>query len=461
MVKSVLQHASGAKGGISRKIRELPRNGRSAALAALLLVDSGLNVQQAVFAVLEQFSRSGDAELASAERHLCSELTYGYLRTEIRIAFVLGKVLARPESLPRPMLLVLGMAVYALLFQDRVPDHAAVHCAVDMVRSLFGQALSRVANGALRSVQRFADAPNDPSFYTARASRDSLEGLALYYSAPIWLAEQWQTAYGRDAARALLKRSFERPWSALRVNCHLPAAALVRDALLAQKGFPVGQWGVAFAPGQLPEVILHKELHTLQTQGAISFQSSGSQAVVEELGLTEWAEPVWDVCSGFGGKTVALLERGQDIRLATDINFSRLTGLAGQCGRLSLPCPVLALADAVSPPVRSWQGHILVDAPCSGLGVLSRRPDIRRRSPQLLAELERLQLSMLFRLSQFLMPGRQVAYITCTLRPEENEKMVSKLLGAHSGLRLVRQWQTKHDHPWMEGMFGALLERRS
>lgn len=458
------------------KIRRLPHNARNMALCALLLVDAGLSAQQALAAVFSaanacvtdarsvQASRDDTVFLAGAlpavERNLCSELVYGYLRTEIRIAFVLSRVLPRPQSLPTPLQHVLGLSVYGLLFQDRVPDHAAVHSAVETARELYGQGLAKVANGALRSVQRLEGAPRHQEFYTAEgAMAGSLQQLALFYSLPVWMIGHWSKYYGAEAVVQLAQRSFDRPWSSLRVNASHADAQQLRAGLLACGGAAVGQWGCAFAPGAVPNVVAGKSLADLQLCGAVSYQSAGSQLVLEQLGLYGWDQPVWDVCAGFGGKTVALLERGVAVPLATDRSFQRLAGLPGQCSRLALTCPSMALADAANPPIAGWGGHMLVDAPCSGLGVLARRPDIRRRPQQQAVGHELLQRRILDRLVALLRPGCELAYITCTLRVQENEKQIGRVMKDHPDLRLRCQWQTPNDHPWLEGMFGAVIRK--
>ena len=450
---------------LQRKLRALPFSARNVALSTLLSVDAGQSAQQALsFAFGQSFAQGADksaATLPPVERNLCSELVYGYLRSEIRIAFVLAHVLPRPQSLPRPLLHVLGLAVYSLIFQNRIPDHAAVFSAVETARTLYGPALAKVANGALRSVQRLADAPLQPDFYLPDGvAVQSAEHLALFYSLPLWIVGHWRKRYGPQAAEQLARRSFARPWSALRVNaCHVLGHDLL-SALLAQGGTPVGQWGAAFAPGNLPAQACGMSLTDLQACGAVSFQSAGSQLVLEKLGLYDWRRPVWDVCAGFGGKTVALLERGVAVSFSTDRSMQRLTGLPGQCARLSLPCPAVAVTDAVAPPCSVWTGHILIDAPCSGLGVLARRPDIRRRPQQQALEHEQLQGRMLERLVAMLQPGCELAYITCTLRMQENEKQIQQVMRCATGLQLVRQWQTPHEHPWLEGMFGAVLRKQ-
>ena len=459
---ATIRAAQSGSAPLPGKIRKLSPTARHCALWALLLADTGMTAQQALAAALSSASTTASSSetsgLAPVERNLCSELVYGYLRTELRIAFILSKVLPRPQSLPRPLLHVLGLAVYGLLFQSKVPDYAAVFSAVETAQALYGQGLARVANGALRSVQRLADAPMHEDFYLSKdAEFGCAEHMGLFYSLPLWIMGHWYKHYGRDAALQLARRSFERPWSAVRLNAQHSDAVVLREALLANGGESVGQWGVAFAPGVQPSSVCGQSLHDFQNEGALSYQSAGSQLVLEELGLYGWDKPVWDVCAGFGGKTVALLEREVAVSFATDRSMLRLSGLPGQCLRLGLACPSVALADAVKPPLKYWDGHLLVDAPCSGLGVLARRPDIRRRPPQEAIEHQSLQQSILRSLATKARSGSQIAYITCTLRPNENEKQIEQLVREVDGLQVLRQWQTPHEHPWLEGMFGALL----
>ena len=450
------------------KIRKLTPNARHMALCALLMTDGGLSAQQALAAALapvggskeQQGNRLPLSVLPAIERNLCSELVYGYLRTEIRIAFILSKVLPRPQSLPRPLQHVLGLAVYGLLFQDRVPDHAAVFSAVETAQTLYGQGLAKVVNGALRSVQRLADAPMQQEFYAAEPTGDrNPQQLALFYSLPVWIVGHWHKHYGLEAAEQLAKRSFARPWSALRVNARHDRSEQLRLSLLACGGEAVGQWGVAFAPGAMPAEVDGMPLSHWQACGAVSYQSAGSQLVLEKLCIFDWIGPTWDVCAGFGGKSVALLERNVAVPLATDRSRQRLAGLPGQCQRLSLPQPTTLLVDAANPPFSEWSGHMLVDAPCSGLGVLARRPDIRRRPQQQAVDHELLQHKILERLVGLLHPGRELAYITCTLRVQENEKQIERVMRDHTDLRLCSQWQTPNEHPWLEGMFGAVLRK--
>ncbi len=464
---------SGRSAAPLRLLKKLPRDGRRAALHALLLTDAGLIAQEALSAALDGDRRPGSSERETAlppqERHLCSELVYGVLRAEIRIAYLLSRVLPRPDRLPSLLLHILELAVYALLFQERVPDHAAVHGAVEQAQRLFGPSLARVANGALRSIQRFGAAVGRPEFYgesAGSAACDAWDGLCRYYGLPRRIADIWLAAYGEENARLLMRRSSLRPWTGLRINARHAFASALRAALLAlaekECGQAVGLWGVAFAPGALPAEALGRSLEQWRRSGALSFQSAASQLALEELGLSRWQGKIWDACAGFGGKSAVLLERGADVALSTDRSWSRLRHLPNMCRQLRLPVPAVCLTDAARPPLSGWNGHILLDAPCSGLGVLARRPDIRKRfgsAPADLAQLVHLQRGLLNSLGGLLQPGRELAYITCTLNPAENEQAVARLLRARPELTLLRQWQTPHAHPWLEGMYGAVLRR--
>ncbi|MDE6734383.1 MAG: antitermination protein NusB [Desulfovibrio sp.] len=437
---------------------------RDLALRALALMDEGTPVQAAVDSVLAA------SPAPARERRLASELVYGCARERIRTEAVLGRLMRKPEGLPRPILHILAIAIHSLLFQSGIPPHAAISEAVKQAERRYGGRLARVANGVLRSLQRLGEAPLEQAWYEDARDEPAVRpwrAACRFWSLPESIADLWRDAYGEEAALALMRRSFQRPWTGIRINARHPLAAALRDALAAAvpeaERASLGAWGMAFAPGALPEEILDQTLAQLRESGLLAFQSAGSQAVLAELGLAAWRNPVWDACAGVGGKSLALLEAGVPVRLATDTSLARLSRLVALGESAGAAPLLLALADAAMPPLRSWEGHILVDAPCSGLGVLARRPDIRypgRRSRDVLRAYPQTQARILTALAARLHHGRELAYLTCTLNPQENEEVVATLLERGNGLELVRSWTTPMDHPWLEGMFGALLRRR-
>lgn len=396
--------------------------------------------------------------LEGAERQLCTDLVYGVLRARIRIKRLLGEALAKPDKLPSVMRIALEVAVYSLFFQDRAAAYAVVNETVSLVKSRFGQRMAHVANGALRALLRSGQ-PVPP------ASEDSIADWAAFYAMPAFTGALWKEAYGRENAISLLRRSFGRPYSCLRVNQLHPSGSMLLAALHAQPDCQsVGRAGAAFAPGRLPELVLGRDLRHWHKSGVLSWQAAGSQLVLEELGIADsWKNTqVWDACAGFGGKTLALLERGINVGFVSDTSLARLGNIPGECRRLGLSLPNIAVADAAACAVSAWQGNIIADVPCSGLGVLARRPDIKGRiSEAALAKAAASQSAIIHKLARYLLPGCELAYITCTLNPTENEKQIDLLCKSIPTLEIVSQWQTPHDHPWLEGMFGSRLRKRS
>ena len=451
---------------VLHRLSALPATARTAALHALLLVEEGDTAQSALARALKA---GPAASMPPQERHLCSELVYGSLRHELRLDFLLRKLLTRPAGLRPEMRALLRFSLYALLVVQ-TPPHAVLHSAVDLARALAGQGMARLVNAVLRSAQRLGNAVHDPDFYLLATER-GLARQAAYHSLPAWLCGLWQKSYGESAALALMRRSLARPWTGLRFNASASPAMLqgqtladLREEVIRLAGpeacLAVGRNGLALAPGHLPHSLCGRDLSCWQQAGVLSMQSAGSQCVLEALGCMDWTGPVWDACAGYGGKSLCLLESGLNVALAGDVSLSRLRHLPQQCHRLGLPRPLLALSSAARPSVRHWPGHILADVPCSGLGVLARRPDLRKRiNRKGLAASAAAQLAILEGLAGLLAAGRELAYITCTLNPAENETCVQTFLARHRGFALVRQWQTPHEHPWLEGMYGAMLRR--
>ncbi|MDE7370715.1 MAG: antitermination protein NusB [Desulfovibrio sp.] len=439
-------------------------NARDLALRTLALMDGCTPVQTAVDSVL------GANPAPPRERRLASELVYGCARERIRTEAILARLLRKLDGLPRPMFHILAIAIHSLLFQGGIPAHAAISEAVKQAERRYGVRLARVANGVLRSLQRLGQAPLELAWYEDARDEPAVRqwrAACRFWSLPESIADLWRDAYGEEVALALMRRSFQRPWTGIRINARHPQAPALRDALAAAvpeaERTSLGAWGMAFAPGRLPEEVLGQTLAQLRGTGLLAFQSAGSQAVLAELELDAWREAVWDACAGVGGKSLALLEASVPVRLATDTSLARLSRLAALRESAGAAPLLPALADAAMPPLRGWEGHILVDAPCSGLGVLARRPDIRfpgRRSREVLRAYPNTQVRILTALAARLEHGRELAYLTCTLNPQENEGVVAALLEQERGLELVRSWTTPMNHPWLEGMYGALLRRR-
>ena len=282
-----------------------------------------------------------------------------------------------------------------------------------------------------------------------------------------WLLNFWQQQYGLAQALFFAKRSFVRPRVGIVLSAEHPRSEELRLQLLsAQTEYGsrierIGSHGFAFESHVFQTFFEGRDAMSLHAQGLFSFPSAGSQAVVHGLSLTLWRKPVWDMCAGFGGKSALLAHYGVALSLCTDTSHTRLKGLRSDFARRGLPIPSCLLSDAITPPLTRFHGHILLDTPCSGLGILSRRPDLRRarKNKRSLRLFPRQQKALLASAYSCLERGCELAYITCTLSPAENEEQINAFLKEHPDLELLRVYRTPSDDLGYEGMFGALLRR--
>lgn len=426
---------------------------RSVSLKTLLLTQDGMPVQQALADVLRGSS------LPESSRRQATDLVYSVLRTGLRCDFVLRRLFPRPDRLPALFLLAVKMAVCALLFEEHAPAHAIVSETVSDVRRLYGKGLDRVANGALRHLQRLGDGPLSPEFYRMKKDRDDFPALCRFYSLPEDMAGLWLAQEGRETALKLMAKSFARPCAGIRVNASRPGWEELKKSLLGDglalplPGAAASSAGVYMPAGGLSGSG-KMDLSSLQRDGALSFQQGASLCVLAELGALSHDGPLWDACAGFGGKTAALLEAGCHVAAASDLSFQRLRHIPAECARLGLREPLLFLADAARPPLGKAPGDVILDVPCSGLGVLARRPDIRLRKPDFAAYAD-VQGRILRKAAAISPRGAHIYYMTCTVNRLENEDLVRKA-EAEGVCRIETEWRTPADSP-LEGMYGARL----
>ena len=433
---------------------------RAACLLVLRMLDEGWLIQEALAHVY------AECTLNVKDRHLLSELAFGIVRHEERLKFITDQYLQKPERLPVAFLHILNIAVYSLIFLQRIPHHAVFSSAQSQIMRLFGSKLARLAIAVLHRIASDATRFLDPSAYLRQEDPAPLRqmlALARYHSLPYWLLHFWQEVYGTASSLHLARRSSSRPATGLLVNASASAAESICHKL--QQSLPnarrIGCWGFSLSDSSLWQSFHPHEVAEWHDQGLISWQSPGSLAVVDKLGLRHWQKPVWDMCAGFGGKSALLAQCGVPIALCSDLSRKRLQALLPEFQRRSLSLPLICLADASKPPLASFDGHILLDAPCSALGIFNRRPDLRRKrkNKRCLRLFPKMQKALLEKAVALLAPGSELAYITCTLNPFENERLIAQILEEYPHLERLCQWQTPHDDETLEGMFGVLLRR--
>lgn len=398
---------------------------RRAALSAVLDTCSGADLQAALDRRLEQ------VPLAPEDRALCTALVYGYFRFKIRIDYILSVFLKKPGRMPGNVLTAMGLAVFEILHMDRIPEYASVSWAAGFAKSGYGTGISGVVNAVLRSVCR--KSVREPDFFRKDKPDETLF-WSRYYSCPQWMVKLWVDQIGEEKALVMLESSIRPVPPGLRLESPLAKEKLgfENEDILAGRG---NLLALKNAPDNLAE---------MEKRGEVSRVSFAGQSLLAEACAPGLPEPVWDACCGRGGKSFLLSSLGLRV-LCSDTSSSRLTGFKSETKRLAKRLPLFAAA-AENPPFApdSPPKSLLLDVPCSGLGVLSRRPDIKqKRRPEDIADFTRMQRAMLESAFHLLPPGGQILYMTCTLNRRENRDQVSDLLNKKPSLKLLQELETE------------------
>ena len=420
----------------ARSPKPLPPARRVALEALYRCLHAAQDVQAALDTALSA------APVDPRDAGLATEITYGYLRLKGRIDHLLFRFLKDPGKLPPKMRIAMGAAAYEILFLDKVPAYASVDWAVEFAKTKPTARLAGLFNAVLRKVADHADELRDPAFYRRDCSPP--EFLARWYACPQWICDLWHRSYGDEAAHCYLEAQLNPPALGINLFGHPDADELFTDLASLSEVMDIEGLGFAFPPGTRFEEEPHPPLPR---------QSFAARQALEALDPASWDGPVWDACAGRGGKTRILLEKGLDA-FASDPHSGRLAAL-----KRALPQVETFEANAADATPPRQPATILLDLPCSGLGVLSRRPDIKwKRSPRDIDDLVKLQTEILDNAARHIKPGGRIALITCTLNPEENQHLVQHFLDDHPNATLEKEWTTNPASPLNEFFYSALVQ---
>jgi len=364
------------------------------------------------------------ADLAARDRGLATELVLGTLRWQRRLDWAIARVSRRPlRDLAPWVRALLRLTVYQLEFLDRIPPWAAVHEAVELAKARRSTGAAAFVNGVLRAL---ADAPRP---WPLPTTESLVETLALRTSQPTWLVERWWARYGAAETEELALAMNATPAVVVRANTlRRPIeklAAALRDAGVGPRPTRFAPEGFSLErPGDL------RQLRALR-EGSAAVQDEAAILVGHALGPCP-GETVADVCAAPGTKTThfAALMENQGRIVAADPHAGRLDLLREACARLGATIvePRLAEAETLAADLGPVFDRVLVDAPCSNLGVLRRNPDGKwRRQPDDFATLVPAQKRILAAAAELVRPGGVLIYATCSLEPEENEGVVAEL----------------------------------
>lgn len=385
---------------------------------------------------------------------LTTEIVYGLLRNRERVRFVVDHFLRNPKGLSSLVRQIMDIAAYEMLFLDKVPGYASVDWAVEAVKQATGPKQAGLVNAVLRNINRLGHAAHEKAFFGSDENKPAL--FSAYYSMPTWIVEMWLRDYGPEQTEAFLSASAQAAPVGLRLNEKHPDAQTVGDTI-REKGEVLAETGNAFALSGTAGL----ELEKLEAEGVLTRQSYAAQEIMHALECDAWPRPIWDACAGRGGKTALLLEQDKGEVWASDRNMKRLKGLRPELKRLGLPdIPVFA-CDTTRPALAKEPRTIFLDAPCSGLGTLSRRPDIKyKRNPHDVESLVDVQHRMLSAAAEMLPAGGALVYITCTINTAENEEAVQQLLRDRNDLVEEGRRLTSDGKKLGEFFFGVRLKKK-
>jgi len=329
------------------------------------------------------------SKISSKDRALIQEIFFGVIRWQKRINWIIEQFFKGSyRKSPRFVRSILQSSLYQLIYLERIPDYAIINEAVRIAKSKGGRYWAGKINAILRNYLK-----NQNSIIFPDLNKSPVKAISILYSHPEWLVDRWLKRWGRDETIALCSANNERPSISLRVNC-----LKISTDLLFQ-------------------------------QGLFSIQDESAGLACQLLGAKP-GERIIDLCAAPGGKTTYLTELGENKTVvhSIDQHVPRLKLICENLKRLGFSDSRLILADGRNFSCKPVE-KVLVDAPCSGLGVLSKRVDLKwRRKPEQMDELTKLQMQLLENAASLVKSGGVITYSTCTIEPQENEEIVAQFI---------------------------------
>ncbi len=450
----------------NRRKRPFPRTARAAALVTLLDFDGGRFPEEG----LEQYA----SDLDRRDRALASALVFGVLRWRTLLEWTWTQFLQKPGKKMDPAVaFILDLGLLQLQYMDRIPPSAAVNESVNLARTYAPAWSPNLVNGVLRALTRAEGLP-DP----ASAPLPEAEKLALIHAHPLWLAERWLAELGPAEASGLLAANNRPAPLTLRADLN----RISREELAARLSSAAEQ--VSLTPHSPAGLQLEGPTGPVPelpgfTEGLFTVQDEAAQ-VVSLLAQPRPGETVLDACAGRGGKTLHLAAMTAGGVWGLDPDGKRLALAGEERRRLGLKRVHLVQGDLLAGPPFPPESFdvVLVDAPCSNLGVIRRRPDVKHlKSAQDPARMAETQLALLKAAAGLVKPRGRLVYAVCTLTQEETTGVTDAFWMDHLefGLRpaggylpesaqtlvdpdgVIRAWPHRHG---TDGFFAAVFEKK-
>ncbi|MDF2524302.1 MAG: rRNA ((967)-C(5))-methyltransferase [Clostridiales bacterium] len=374
-------------------------------------------------------------ELRELDKAFITELVYGTIKWKLSIDYIIQQFSnIKLKKLSPWILNVLRLGVYQLLYTDRIPPSAACNESVGLAKKYGHSASSGFVNAILRNITRNKEKIKFPD-----KDNETLRYLSIKYSHPEWMVKAWLDRFGPEFAESLLESNNQVPEFSLRVN----TLKVSKDKLLEY----FNEIGIEAETGRhIPEAIIVRNPSSISKldafkNGWFQVQDESSMLVARVLDPKP-GELVIDVCSAPGGKSthIAQLMENKGRVISRDIHEHKIRLIEDSLKRLGIKSVETEVYDATELDDNYIEkaDKVLVDAPCTGLGIIRRKPDIKwSRNLDDKREITELQTKIINISSRYVKPGGVLVYSTCTIEPEENEELVSRFIEQNRDFELI------------------------
>lgn len=369
---------------------------------------------------------------SSLERRFITELVYGTVRHKNTLEWIRDQFVTK-KKIDNWINYIILMGIYQLFYMDKVPPSAACNESVELAKKYGNPGSVKFVNGVLRNISRNL---NNISF--PKLEEDPISHISLAYSHPTWLIKKWLKYYEVEDVIKICKYNNSRASNTLRVNT-LKVSVDDLEKLLTEQNFSVKR--TLYAPEGL-ELKDFDQIDKIDAfaQGLFIMQDEASMLVSRCLN-PQPGSLIIDACAAPGSKTTHLAQlAGPDSKIiAFDVHKHKLALIKQNIKRLGINNITVKLGEAqrLGTMLKKQVDYLLLDVPCSGLGVLRRRADLRwRKTPQQIKELTKLQYEILCGAAPCLKIGGTLVYSTCTITNEENIDIIKRFLDSHTNFRL-------------------------
>lgn len=396
--------------------------------AALLILNELSKGHSNLDRLLDEQANGLFFQMPRRDRALANALIYGVLRWRGKLDWQISSFASRPLNSIKPEVLnILRIGLFQIFFMSRIPQSAAVNTSVEMAKEFASKRVAGFVNGLLRNFTRNPEPAALPD-----PSENQLQALAVAQSFPQWIINRWNNSWGMEETSRLCVALNKIPPVTVRTNTLITTRALLLDKL---KPFADNAANTMFSPFGIALQGLHKPVNRLPgfREGLFQIQDEAAQIAALVLGPRP-GEKVLDACAGLGGKTacIAQLMENRGILMAADSDKSKLESLKSEMQRLGI-CNVktrcLNFETSVDSQDMEAFDRILIDAPCSGMGVIRRNPDIKWsvRKNEFQRHHQR-QKRIIKNAAGFLKHGGILVYTVCSLEPEETDSVIGEFL---------------------------------